>query len=138
MAAVPEEKEESRWELLSIENSPLLELPETEGAEYLLDYLFEVGPMNTLGMGPSPITYTDIKHWSEITNTHISPLDAHLLRHLSREYVSQFNASKENNAPAPALEDQKTIEEQRSTVVSKFKAFAQSKNSANKKRKRGL
>jgi hypothetical protein len=102
--------------------SPLASLPPVDGAYYLIDYLMELGPANSNGMGLSPVSYSEIRDYSEITNTHLTPWDAHMLRHLSRVYVGQYNLSKEINTPAP-YEEAMSLDEKRKAVVAGFKAF---------------
>ena len=107
--------------------SPLAELPPLDGAEYLIDYLMELGPVASGGMGPAPITYSDIKDYAEVTDTDLTPWDAHMLRHLSRVYVGQYNASKEINSPAP-YEEAMDLDMKRKAVVAGFKALGKRTN----------
>lgn len=88
--------------------------------------------MMSLGMGPAPISYTDIHHWVAITQTEITPWDAHVLRELSKAYVVQLNSSKDPNTPPPYCAT--PTQEQREDVTNKFKAFVKQRNS----KKRGL
>jgi len=93
--------ERTRYELLKDKDSDLLNLPEVQNAEYIIEYLFEVGPSMSNGMGLCPISYTEIKAWMDATKTECSPWDVNMIRHLSRVFISQHHESEKENCPAP-------------------------------------
>lgn len=76
------------------------ELPEVS-AGYLLDYLMEIGPAASGGMGPVPVTHGEIRSWQENTGIELSPWEARLLRSLSREYVSELVEAGDPKRKAP-------------------------------------
>lgn len=78
-------------------------------------------------MGISPIDFTEIKNYSEITNTRLTPWDARMLRHLSCAYVDQHYESKKPQCTAP-YEAVMTIEEKRAAVAAAFKTFGKRAN----------
>ena len=123
LMTVPDKEKQTRLDRLQATGSPLAELPELDGLQYLAEYLMEVGPVESTGMGPAPLSYREIASWSEATDTHLSPWDAQMLRHLSRVYVRAAHDAKEPSAPAP-YRDAMNIEQQRQSVVAGFKALA--------------
>jgi len=105
----------------------LAELPEVDGAEYILAYLMEVGPVSHGGMGMAPISYQEIQAWSTLTGTNLSPWDSLMLRQLSRAYVNQYNESKDPHSQAP-YEEAMTLEQKRVAVVAGFKGMLRKSN----------
>lgn len=76
-------------------------LPPLEGGEYLLGYLFEIGPALAGGLGPAPLTHGELRAWQDNTGIALMPWEARLLRRLSLEYVAASQAATERNAPPP-------------------------------------
>jgi hypothetical protein len=97
---IPEKSDISRREKFGAD-SPMVDMPELDGADYIIPYLAEVGPATTNGMALSAIGYSEIRQYAAITNTHLTPWDAHMIRHLSRVYVSQHHAAKKPSAQSP-------------------------------------
>lgn len=82
-------------------SAPDLQIPDAGNFSYLIDYLYEVGPVSNLGMGPAPISWPDIDAWMKATGTRISPMDALLLKSLSLDYYAQHNLSKDPSCIPP-------------------------------------
>jgi len=59
--------------------------------DYLIGYLFEIGPTMAAGMGSGPITHEEILAWQELTGIELQPWEARFLRRLSLEYVSELH-----------------------------------------------
>lgn len=94
-------------------------MPKLDGADYLISYLAEVGPAITNGMALSAIGYSEIYHYASITRTQLTPWDAHMLRHLSRVYVSQHHAAKSPSSQSP-YQSEMPIDQIRSAVEQGF------------------
>lgn len=77
-----------------------VELPDNP-SPYLVDWLMEIGPLSTGGMGPACLSWTDIRDWERLTGNQLDPWEARTLRRLSRDFVDQMNKAKEANCPAP-------------------------------------
>lgn len=75
--------------------------PDIEFGDYLIDYLFELGPVMYTGDGIAPITFSEIESWALLTSTPVSPFDAKALRFLSASFVRQANAAKDPKCPSP-------------------------------------
>ena len=76
-------------------------MPPIEWGDYLLDYLFEVGPTMPSGMGSSPLTYAEIEAWQRTVAIALSPFEVQLLRRLSVEYFGESHAATKPDCPAP-------------------------------------
>ncbi|MBP7647149.1 MAG: hypothetical protein KA751_10400 [Comamonas sp.] len=70
-------------------------------AEYLLGYLFEMGPTAQTGMGEVPITHRDIAAWMGNTGIRLSPWQARTLHRLSLDYVTESHKATRSAHPAP-------------------------------------
>lgn len=71
-------------------------MPPILWGDYLLDYLFEIGP--TLADGP--LTFGEIEAWMRTTEIRLSPFEIRLLRRLSREYLGEsYAATKRDREP---------------------------------------
>ena len=77
------------------------DMPLLEGAAYLIGYLFEVGPVMSAGMGPGPITHTEILAWSDLTGVELQPWEVRYLRRLSFDYLSMSHVAEKADCPAP-------------------------------------
>lgn len=92
-------------------NKPIAQ-PPLDSCEYLLTYLYEVGPVMQGGMGQTPLTHEEIAHWQRNIGLSLQPWEARFLKSLSREYLSQSQISNDINCPPPfgAIERAKNID----------------------------
>jgi len=72
-----------------------------DAAAYLLDFLWEIGPTLLAGMGTGPITFGEIRAWTELTGVELDPWEVRFLRRLSHEYLSESHNATKRGAPAP-------------------------------------
>lgn len=70
-------------------------------ALYLVDFLFEVGPTASSGMGEGPIDFGDLDAWQRQIGFVLQPWEARFLRRLSIEYLVQSQKSEKPDCPAP-------------------------------------
>lgn len=98
-------------------------MPDVEHAEYIIEYLFDVGPAINTGMGIAPVGYSEIRDFRDVTKLNINSWDASMIRHLSRVYVAQFNESKSKTCPSP-WSDAMPLDDRRAAVVAGFKSMA--------------
>lgn len=80
-------------------------LPEAP-AQYLIEYLFEVGPTVSAGMGPSIIGWRDLQAWQDLVGIDLLPWEARIIRRLSADYLSQSLKAEKPDCPAPYLSKQ--------------------------------
>ena len=70
-------------------------------AEYLTDWLFEIGPVVPAGMGTARIGWSDIAAWSQLSGIEPQPWEAKILRSLSGDYLAMSQDAKDTGCPAP-------------------------------------
>lgn len=69
--------------------------------QYLVGYLYEIGPSGYTGDGITPITWIEMDAWSKRTQTDIEPWDFIQLRNLSMAFVKEAMAAKNSERAAP-------------------------------------
>lgn len=92
-------------------------MPPTEAGAYLLDYLFEVGPVMAGGMGHAPLTFQELTAWQERIGIRLSPWEARTLRLLSMAYISASHEAEARDCPPPWIP--KRMSEQQREIVSR-------------------
>lgn len=70
-------------------------------AEYLIDYLFEIGPTMAGGMGEAPLSHGELAAWQANVGIDLQPWEVRFLRNLSIEYLSQAQKSDKPDCPPP-------------------------------------
>ena len=70
-------------------------------AHFLADWLFEVGPTAVSGMGETPITHAELRHWQENTGIELSSWQARAIRTLSEQYLAQSIEAASESCPPP-------------------------------------
>lgn len=76
-------------------------MPDIGYAEYLVNYLIEIGFAKNSGFGLISIDWTDLHSWSSVTNTTLTNWECLVIMLCSRSYVDQFYNSNEKIVPAP-------------------------------------
>jgi hypothetical protein len=84
-------------------------MPPLEWGDYLIEYLFELGPTMPAGMGSGPLTPSEIEAAQRLLGVQFQPWEARLLMRLSREYLGESHKATEQNAPAP-WQDQEAVQ----------------------------
>ena len=79
----------------------LPDLPGVDGADYLLAYLWDVGPTLVAGMGIGPITHEEMRAWQSNTGVWLQPWEARILRKLSMDYIVQMRDAEKADCPPP-------------------------------------
>lgn len=83
------------------ESGGQLSMPPLEWGDYLVEYLFEVGPTLPTGMGAAPLTPPVIESAQRLLGIEFRPWEARLLLRLSREYLAESLKATEQNCPPP-------------------------------------
>ena len=81
----------------------MLEPPLLEYYSYLIGWLFEVGPVVNGGMGQSPLSYSDIKTWSDMVGVNVTGWEATTIKNLSNAYLSEYQQAKDPQRPNPNI-----------------------------------
>lgn len=63
--------------------------------------LVEIGMTQAGGMGPAPLSWSEIDAWRRITGIGISPMEGRLLRDLSIAYLGEMGRADSENCPPP-------------------------------------
>lgn len=104
-------------------------LPVIEAGGYLVDYLWDVGPVGSTGMGPAVITYTELQAWQLCTGLSLQPWEVVILRRLSADYMVEASKAEKPDCPAPfgspKMEFDRDVVSRK--VSNAFKAFLQAK-----------
>jgi hypothetical protein len=102
-------------------------MPEILGYDHLFLYLEELGFASGGGMSIAPLTFTEIKNWSDLTGTKLSIFEAESLFNLTRVYVRQRFDSEDVNCPTPFSPEVIMDEDKRANVTNFFKNLAKTK-----------
>ena len=78
-------------------------MPQTNGCEYLLKYLFRIGLFINSGMGQVNLTYQEIDAWCNRTKIDLHGWESEAIYNLSRAYVSQSAISKDPACEPPYM-----------------------------------
>ena len=78
-----------------------IEMPPFDDGEYLIGYLYELGPTAAAGMGAGPVTFAEMAAWQAARGFELEPWDARLLRRLSVDYLAESHRATERNCPPP-------------------------------------
>lgn len=82
------------------ERGDAIPLPEV-AFTYLTDWLFEIGPVVSGGMGDGPVGYRDIAAWQDITGVIVQPWEARTIRRLSQAYLAGLRKAEAHDCPMP-------------------------------------
>lgn len=74
-------------------------------AEYLLGYLFEIGPTMAAGGYPGPITHEEILAWQELTGIELQPWEARFIKRLSGEHLAESHRAEKIDCPEPSRQE---------------------------------
>lgn len=53
------------------------------------------------GMGPVPLTHSELQSWQDQVGIELQPWELQLLRRLSKEYVAESGNATDRGCPAP-------------------------------------
>lgn len=79
----------------------LPELPPVRAGEYLLSFLWEIGPTMAAGAGQGPITNEEIVSWQTLIGITLAPWESRAIRSLSRDYMVESHKAERRDCPAP-------------------------------------
>lgn len=77
------------------------EMPSLEWGQYLVGYLFELGPTMAAGMGAGPLMPSELESAQRLLGIEFQPWEARLLLRLSREYLEESHRATEENCAPP-------------------------------------
>jgi hypothetical protein len=62
-------------------------MPVVQGAEYLVQHLNNLGWCGSSGMGMTPLSFTEIKAYIDVTKASLTPDEVLLIKRMSQLYV---------------------------------------------------
>lgn len=77
------------------------ELPPPGPGVYLVDYLFEAGPVTANAMGPQPLGWSDLAAWQASVGVALQPWELRALKRLSTVYLASAQAAQAYDCPPP-------------------------------------
>lgn len=83
-----------------------LEMPELLSFEYIVEYLFEAGPVSSNGFGPEPLSWLELEAWAHLAQVNLDSWEARTLRKLSEHYSAQLVKSADPKCRPPGQEEQ--------------------------------
>lgn len=92
--------EKSRIELLK-EKGIAPSMPPLEWGEYLIGYLFEVGPVLSGGMAAGKVTHTELLNYQINMGLELSPWECGIITRLSGEYAGESHAATKKESKPP-------------------------------------
>lgn len=108
LGAVPEAKEGARADSAELSRREQverdggeIETPPFDQGDYLIGYLYEVGPTVATGMGAGPVTFAEIAAWQASRGFELEPWEARLLRRLSIDYLAESHRATKRDCPPP-------------------------------------
>lgn len=84
-------------------------------APYITDWLMEIGPLASTGMGPAPLGWAEIRAWQDSVGIELDPWEARTIRQLSKEFLTTMHEAKDPTFPAP-FQSAQDIERNRGAV----------------------
>jgi hypothetical protein len=91
------------------------EMPPTVGAEWLLGWLFQAGPIASNGMGVSGLTWTELQAWRDVTGAWADDWEMTTLHALSAAYAdAHHRSSKPEREPYWSADDVREAQAQKS------------------------
>lgn len=76
-------------------------MPTVSAGRYLIEYLWEVGPVYHTGAGPAPLPYAEILAWQDSAGIELHPWEIATLRRLSMDYLAESQQATKPDRKAP-------------------------------------
>lgn len=86
-------------------------MPELEGCDYLVDYLFRIRPGVANGMTYTSLPWQEIESWARLVKITLNGWEAETLAKMSDAYCGQLAASSKKDCPPPWQESIEITEE---------------------------
>lgn len=78
-----------------------IEMPPVDQGEYLIGYLYEMGPTVSAGMGAGPVSFAELVAWQAARGFELEPWEARLLRRLSVDYLAESHRATQRDCQPP-------------------------------------
>ena len=104
------------------ENSSFLNLPNLDGAEYLVTLLFEAGLVQSTGMGATALSWSEIESWLRVTQLSLSVWEKLTIKSMSEVYAGELSTATKKDSPAPYTHVDEALFADREMIASKLKS----------------
>lgn len=111
----------SRMQMLDGKRPPL---PAIDGYGYLVECLFEVGPVVSNGMGLESVRWQEIAAWAALCQCQLTPWEATTIKSMSAAYAHEAGEANNPAAPPPWIE--LPSEEQRTQIAKNVRGWLHS------------
>ena len=130
----------SRYKRLSDRDieAPELKMPDVDSHDYVLEMFYETGMIMNGAHGAVPITWTELRNYSDQSGNVLTPWESSLVMKLSRAYCSAYHDGQDAAALPPYMpDDEDLIAKQRASVSNALASMgAQIKDAKPKPRKK--
>jgi len=132
----------SRYKRLSERDAeaPELKMPDIDSHEYVLEMFYETGMIMNGAHGAVPITWTELRNYSDQSGNVLTPWESSMVMKLSRAYCSAYHDGQDVAALPPYMpEDEDSLSAMRASVAARFKSLsagAMPKSDTSKPRKK--
>lgn len=92
---------QSRLEQYRSEVGGSPDMPPVGVPDYLIGYLFDVGPVLSGGMGPIVVSHSELLAWQHNTGVELRPWETGIIRRLSGDYLSELRKAEKPDCPSP-------------------------------------
>jgi len=109
----------SRYKRLSDRDidAPELKMPDVDSHDYVLEMFYETGMILNGAHGAVPITWTELRNYSDQSGNVLTPWESSMVMKLSRAYCSAYHDGQDAAALPPYMpDDEDLIAKQRSNV----------------------
>lgn len=89
---------------------------------YLVDLLFEVGPTESRGMGPGPLSFQELNAWQQAMRRRLQPWEVGFIRRLSMVYAAQSVEAEDPDCAPPWVPEERISEPEARAVTSSLRA----------------
>ena len=101
--------------------SSFLTMPSLDGAEYLVQLLYEAGLVQSNGMGATALSWTEIESWIRVTQISLSVWERLLIKSMSEVYAGELSQATAKDRPSPYVHVDEALEINRQVVTAKLK-----------------
>lgn len=101
----------------------LIEFPEVpEGYGMYVDILMDIGPIQSNGMGTSPITDQHLYYWQYNMEQKLAPWECRLIKKMSQAFLHYYEKGKTPNTIAPYynVSDEEIVAQRRDATVNQI------------------
>lgn len=92
-------------------------------AHYLIDALFDVGPVQSSGMSEGAISHLELQAWQQNNGIRLNWWEVSTIRQLSKEYAVQLS-KRDRNEPRPYMSAAEMDAERRRKIAESMEKWA--------------